>query len=208
MSGYWTLYSYERPERAAQRLGVFLRGVDAGLRAPFGISAIQPPKLKKWQAKIIDEEITAFFAEQRAAEERRVRLDFSQLARIRADADVTQEQLIVEEEESPIMPVCEPSPVGPPAFTEDTLPVDPVMTEGAGDINGLDAAELRLLRTLLDGGDLAWVRTEGRMLSVLVDGINEKLYDDFADTVIEGDPPAVVPDYQDELIERYLHGCE
>ena len=49
---------------------------------------------------------------------------------------------------------------------------------------------------------------EGRMLSVLVDGINEKLYDDFADTVIEGDPPAVVPDYQDELIERYLHGCE
>ena len=208
VSGYWTLHSYERPERAAQRLGVFLRGVDAGLRAPFGISAIQPPKLKKWQAKIIDEEITAFLAEQRAAEARRVRLDFSQLARIRADADVTQERLIVEEEESPIMPVCEPSPVGPPAFTENTLPVDPVMTEGAGDINGLDAAELRLLRTLLDGGDLAWVRTEGRMLSVLVDGINEKLYDDFADTVIEGDPPAVVPDYQDELMERYLHDSE
>ena len=106
------------------------------------------------------------------------------------------------------MPVCEPSPVGPPAFTENMLPVDPVMTEGAGDINGLDAAELRLLRTLLADGDLAWVRTEGRMLSVLVDGINEKLYDDFADTVIEGDPPTVVPDYQDELIERYLHGCE
>ena len=46
------------------------------------------------------------------------------------------------------------------------------------------------------------------MLSVLVDGINEKLYDDFADTVIEGDPPAIVSDYQNELIERYLHGCE
>ena len=46
------------------------------------------------------------------------------------------------------------------------------------------------------------------MLSVLVDGINEKLYDDFADTVIEGDPPAVVPDYQDELMERYLHDSE
>ena len=209
VSGYWTLHSYERPERAAQRLGVFLRGVDAGLRAHFGITAIQPPKLKKWQAKIIDEEITTFLAEQRAAETRRVQLDFSQLARIRADADVTQERLIVEEdEEPPMMPVCETSPVVPPAFTENTLPVDPVMTEGAGDINGLDAAELRLLRTLLDGGDLAWVRTERRMLSVLVDGINEKLYDDFADTVIEGDPPAVVPDYQDELIERYLHGCE
>lgn len=208
VSGYWTLHSYERPERAAQRLGVFLRGVDAGLRAHFGITEIRPPKLKKWQAKIIDEEITTFLAEQRAAETRRVRLDFSQLARIRTDADVTQERLIVEEEEPPMMPSFEPSPVVPTPSSEDTLPAAPVMTEGAGDINGLDASELRLLRTLLGDGDLAWVRTEGRMLSVLVDGINEKLYDDFADTVIEGDPPAVVPDYQDELIERYLHGCE
>ena len=107
-----------------------------------------------------------------------------------------------------MMPIFELSPVVPPSSSEDTLPVDPVMTEGAGGINNLDVSELRLLRTLLGDGDLAWVRTEGRMLSVLVDGINEKLYDDFADTVIEGDPPAVVPDYQDELIERYLHGCE
>ena len=209
VSGYWTLHSYERPERAAQRLGVFLRGVDAGLRAHFGITAIQPPKLKKWQAKIIDEEITAFLVEQRAAEARHVRLDFSQLARIRADADVTQERLIVEEdEEPPMMPIFELSPVVLPSSSEDTLSADSVTTEGAGDINGLDAAELRLLRTLLGDGDLAWVRTEGRMLSVLVDGINEKLYDDFADTVIEGDPPAVVPDYQDELMERYLHDSE
>ena len=207
VSGYWTLHSYERPERAAQRLGVFLRGVDAGLRAHFGITEIQPPKLKKWQAKIIDEEITTFLAEQRAAETRRVQLDFSQLARIRADADVTQERLIVEEE-SPMMPACELPPVVPPPSSEDTLPAAPMMTEGAGDINGLDASERRLLRTLLGDGDFAWVRTEGRMLSVLVDGINEKLYDDFADTVIEGDPPAVVSDYQDDLVERYLHGCE
>ena len=208
VSGYWTLHSYERPERAAQRLGVFLRGVDAGLRAHFGITEIQPPKLKKWQTKIIDEEITAFLAEQRAAEARHVRLDFSQLARIRADADVTQERLIVEEEESPMMPSFEPSSVVLPSSSEDTLPAAPVTTEGAGVINNLDVSELRLLRTLLGDGDLAWVRTEGRMLSVLVDGINEKLYDDFADTVIEGDPPAVVSDYQNDLVERYLHGCE
>ena len=208
VSGYWTLHSYERPERAAQRLGVFLRSVDAGLRAHFRITEIQPPKLKKWQAKIIDEEIIAFLAEQRAAEARRVRLDFSQLARIRKDADVTQERLIVEEEEPPMMPVFETLPIVPPASAEDMQPVDPAIAEGAEDINGLDAAELRLLRTLLGGGDLAWVRAEGLLLSVLVDGVNEKLYDDFADTVIEGEPPAVVSDYRDELIGRYLHGSE
>ena len=208
VSGYWTLHSYERPARAAQRLGVFLRGVDAGLRAHFGITAIQPPKLKKWQAKIIDEEITDFLAEQRAAEARRVRLDFSQLARIRADADVTQERLIVEEEEPPMMSVCETSPVVPPSSSEDTLPVNHASVEEKDVSEVLDAVELRLLRALLGDGDFSWVRTEGLMLSVLVDGINEKLYDDFADTVIEGDPPAIVSDYQNELIERYLHGCE
>ena len=78
----------------------------------------------------------------------------------------------------------------------------------ADEAAGLSAPELRLLRALLTGGDLAWVRAEGHMLAVLVDALNEKLYEAFADTVIEGDPPAVVPDYLDELTERYLNGCE
>ena len=72
----------------------------------------------------------------------------------------------------------------------------------------LDAPELHLLRDLLTGAPLSWVRAEGHIVSVLVDGINEKLYDDFADAVIEGDPPAVIEDYREELIERYLHAAE
>ena len=114
----------------------------------------------------------------------------------------------MEEEEPPMMSVCEPSPVVPPSSSEDTLPVNHASVEEKAVSEVLDAAELQLLRALLGDGDLSWVRTEGLMLSVLVDGINEKLYDDFADTVIEGDPPAIVSDYQNELIERYLHGCE
>ena len=219
VGGYWTLHSYERPERAAQRLGVFLRGVDAALRAHFGITAIQPPKLKKWQAKIIDEEITAFLAEQRAIEARRVHLDFSQLARIRADADVTQERLIVEEEEVSPMAV----PQAEQFASEDALPVTPAPVPrmepsvaddvsvtpltAANDV-GLSAAERRLLCDLLDGSALSWVRAEGLLLSVLVDGVNEKLYDDFEDTVIVGDPPVIVADYRDDLTARYLNGSE
>jgi len=212
VSGYWTLHSYERADGAAQRLGALLRGLDAALRAHYGIAEIQPPKLKKWQTKIIREEIDAFVAEQRAAEARRVHLDFSQLARIRADADVTQERLIVEEELP--MPLLSPSQgkaaalaeILPPAAEE--VAAQPEMLSAAEGAAELSAPEQRLLRTLLTNGDLAWVRAEGLMLSVLVDGLNEKLYEDFADTVIEGDPPAVVPDYLDELTERYLHGSE
>ena len=211
--GYWTLHSYERADGAAQRLGALLRGLDAALRAHYGIAEIQPPKLKQWQAKIIREEIDAFVAEQRAAEARRVHLDFSQLARIRADADVTQERLVVEEEELS-MPLLSPSQgkaatlpeIFPPAAEE--VAAQPEMLSAAEGAAELTASELRLLRALLTDGDLAWVRAEGLMLSVLVDGLNEKLYEDFADTVIEGDPPTVVPDYLDELTARYLHGSE
>ena len=221
VGGYWTLHSYERADRAAQRIGTLLRGVDAALRAHFGITAIQPPKLKKWQAKIIDEEITAFLVEQRAIEARRVHLDFSQLARIRADANVTQERLIVEEEEVSVLPMAVPQ--AEQSASEDELPVtptpvpqmEPSVADGvsvtpltAADDVGLSAAERRLLCDLLDGSALSWVRTEGLLLSVLVDGVNEKLYDDFEDTVIVGDPPVIVADYRDDLTERYLNGSE
>ena len=196
--GYWTLHSYERADGAAQRLGALLRGLDAALRTHYGVAEIKTPVLKKWQVKIIREEIDAFVAEQRAAEARRVHLDFSQLARIRADADVTQERLVVEEEEPPVSSFPAPG-------EEEAAPADLPAAEGAAE---LTAPELHLLRALLTNGDLAWVRAEGLMLSVLVDGLNEKLYEDFADTVIEGDPPSVVPDYLDELTARYLHGSE
>ena len=196
--GYWTLHSYVRADGAAQRLGALLRGLDAALRTHYGVAEIKTPVLKKWQVKIIREEIDAFVAEQRAAEARRVHLDFSQLARIRADADVTQERLVVEEEEPPVSSFPAPG-------EEEAAPADLPAAEGAAE---LTAPELHLLRALLTNGDLAWVRAEGLMLSVLVDGLNEKLYEDFADTVIEGDPPSVVPDYLDELTARYLHGSE
>ena len=38
------------------------------------------------------------------------------------------------------------------------------------------------------------------MLSVLVDGINEKLYDSFMDSVLD-DSPALIEDYIDDLKE-------
>ena len=47
---------------------------------------------------------------------------------------------------------------------------------------------------------MGWVQAEGQLLSVLVDGINEKLYDIFLDTVLL-DTPEVIEDYMDELKE-------
>ena len=52
---------------------------------------------------------------------------------------------------------------------------------------------------LLYGGDTSWVQWEGKMVSVLLDSINEILYETFQDAVIEDGQ--VVEDYIDELKE-------
>ena len=75
---------------------------------------------------------------------------------------VTQQKLIVEEEEEidEVELITEPTPTPQPAE---------------------EAAEIRLLRCLLYGHPLDWIRSEGLLLSVLVDSANERFYDEFAD---------------------------
>ena len=83
-----------------------------------------------------------------------------------------------------------------PAPAAASVPQEPPVQEGSP----LDGAEYRLLQCLLYGGDIGWVQAEGRMLSVLADSINEKLYDTFQDSVLD-DTPQLVEDYIDDLKE-------
>ncbi len=66
----------------------------------------------------------------------------------------------------------------------------------------LSEPELRLLRCLLSDMDWDWVSKEGFLLSVLVDGINEKLFDRFDDNVqILDTRPEIIEDYTEDLKE-------
>lgn len=71
----------------------------------------------------------------------------------------------------------------------------------------LDETERVLLAALLQGqpyGEL--LRRSGKMLSVITDSINEKLFDEFYDTVLEfeGENPVIVEDYREDLARRIL----
>ena len=116
-------------------------------------------------------------AEKKAAEAKKITIDFSQLSRIRRDVAITRDKLTVEEdwEEELPEPVPEAAPQAQPA---------PAAPPDAGDCP-LVPAEYRLMQNLLYGTDYGWVQSEGYLLSVLVDGINEKLYDTFQDSVLE-----------------------
>ncbi len=92
--------------------------------------------------------------------------------------------------------VPEPTPMPVPA----PEPTSELVTEPAPAL--LSAQEAEFVRLLIEGG--AWkeyLREQHLFASVIVDSVNEKLYDEIGDTVLEmdGDVPQIVEDYIEEL---------
>lgn len=185
--GYWRVYQYNCPERHSEKLAKLVKTVDSIMREQYAYRYPVKRELDtKWIIKIIEEETAKLLAEKREAEAKKITIDFSQLQRIRQDAAFIQDRLMVEEE---TMEEPEPAP----------NPEEP--TQEASE-TPLSPQEYRLLQCLLYRKDYSWVRSEGLMLSVLVDSINEKLLDEFADSILTSDSrPEVIEDYIEDLKE-------
>lgn len=194
-NGFWSVQKHACPPRPNPELDALMKTIDSVMREEYGFRHPVKRGLEtKWILKVIREEVLALLAEKKAAEAKKITIDFSQLSRIRRDAAITRDKLTVEEdwEEELPEPVPEAAPQAQPA---------PAAPPDAGDCP-LDPAEYRLMQSLLYGTDYGWVQSEGYLLSVLVDGINEKLYDTFQDSVLElEDRPRVIDDYIDDLKE-------
>lgn len=181
-NGFWTVTRHPFSPGSNRKLEDILKTADAVFREEYAYK--HPVKCAtdtKWLIKLIREEVQALLAEKKAAEARKLTIDYSQLSKIRREAAITQEKLTVEEEEE--APAQEVIPEAPP-------PQDCPLSE----------PEYRLLHSLLYGEGIDWVHSQGYMLSVLVDGINEKLYDTFLDSVLD-DTPALMEDYIEDLKE-------
>lgn len=194
----------EVTEQGMRKLDQIIKTIDGMMREAYEYG--HPLKIEintKWLIKAISEEIAMLqhnkqakaFAEQRA----NFKIDLSKLNEIRTDAALTQEKLTAPEEEG----IASPGSV--PTAAAHTAPIAPqaglgTVEEDESDDTALLPTEVRLLHCLLYGGNLDWIQTEGHMLSVLVDSINEKLYERFADSVVD-DSPALIPDYIEELKE-------
>lgn len=196
--GLWSAARRTCTPLPSPKLTNLLKALDGVMRQEFGFGhPIQFKPEPKWTMRILQEETLGVLAEIKAREKTKISIDYSQLAQIRRDAAVTQEKLTVDEEEdwifspspvpaSPLPPADTPSPV-----CEPECPLSP--------------EEYRILKCLLYGGDLSWATAEGFLLSVLADSINEKLYDQFQDSVLQmDDVPVLVEDYINDLKEMVL----
>lgn len=187
-NGYWTETSCFIDSHKRRKLENLMKTIDASLRVALNDGKpIKSPSQLKWVTKVIEEEVAALLETQKQQEAaaKRVQIDYSALAQIRREAAITQEKLATEEE----LEEEAPPAVQPPSPQPETLPGD----------CPLDKTQYRLMQNLLYGGDTSWVQREGKMVSVLLDSINEILYDVFQDAVIEDQQ--VVEDYIDELKE-------
>lgn len=187
-NGYWTETSCFIDGHKRRKLENLMKTIDASLRVALNDGKpIKSPSQLKWVTKVIEEEVAALLETQKQQEEaaKRVQIDYSALAQIRREAAITQEKLATEEEiEEEAPPAVQPPPPQPEALPGDCP---------------LDKTQYRLMQNLLYGGDTSWVQREGKMVSVLLDSINEILYETFQDAVIEDEQ--VVEDYIDELKE-------
>lgn len=187
-NGYWTETSCFIDSHKRRKLENLMKTIDASLRVALNDGKpIKSPSQLKWVTKVIEEEVAALLENQKQQEAaaKRVQIDYSALAQIRREAAITQDKLATEEEmEEEAPPAVQPPPPQPEALPGDCP---------------LDKTQYRLMQNLLYGGDTSWVQREGKMVSVLLDSINEILYDTFQDAVIEDQQ--VVEDYIDELKE-------
>ena len=188
-NGLWSVRKYSCSDRTNAKLEDIIKTIDAVMRECYSYrNQIKRELDKKWLIKMIEEETRFLLEEKESAQAKKIVIDYSQLATIRRDAAVTQDKLIVEddmEEENPVI----------------SKPQSPKPKSEANDIP-LSKEEFRLLQSLLYGGDYSWVQAEGHMLSVLVDSINDKLYDVFMDSVLVlEDQPELIEDYIDDLKE-------
>jgi len=174
-AGRWFCTRLSCGRNTGREIGMLLKCVDLVLRERAGFEPLKDPKLPKYLRAMVEKEADAFLEEKRETERRRVRIDLGKLQGIRRASDLTRERLLVEEEVEA---------EAPPPIQNDTA---------------LEDEEYRFLQRFLYTG--AVEVPQGSMLSVLIDSINEKLYDEFCDTVIlcDGDTPELVEDYIEDL---------
>lgn len=199
----------------SRELGDVLHAVDQRLRQALDYSnPLKPRKgLPSYVGKIIDRQIQEMLDRKAEEERRRITIDLSQLAGIRAAAAMTQEALLTDEERDdvaetapareplPVVEMAAEAPAPTPAATPERVGSSRQGAGSDGD-SPLDPAEREVLAALLAGAPVPQ-NPGGQMLSLVIDAINEKLFDLVGDAVIEfdDDEPILVEDYVEDVRE-------
>ena len=186
--GRWKCKKYLGEIKKSKELGNLVRETDRIMRDKYTFSRPLTQRVdNKTVIGIIETAVDCLIAENNKKKLKEVTIDISSLNSIRSDAEITRDKLMTDEDRD------EQETAAPAASPQ-------LSDENNSEILG--GTERMFLRILLDGGDVKNFALQNKiMLSVISEGINEKLFDMFGDTVIEfeDDIPHIVEDYKEEL---------
>ncbi len=194
-NGRWSKNSYHDGGGASDKLEHVVLAIDQRLCEVLGQAGpAGQTGAAKYVVSIIDAEVKAYLAWKEARAPVRVEIDLSKLAGIRVAAAATREALLVDEERENIE-IAEATP----EEREAPAPEEPAAEEpAAASPFGLAPEERSLLNDLLGGK----APDDAANVDLLVDSINEKLFDLLGDTALEFDEtgaPALVDDYAEDV---------
>lgn len=193
--GTWAVERY-CSEPDGGRIGAFLRTFDSLLREALHVRySLKPAELPEGDAERMRRAIMDYLAEQAKQNAPVIELDFAKLAEIRAAADHTTEMLTLPGDEPQEALVA-----GADRESADEKS-DAEADETAMPDLPLSTPAMALLLCLLTGESYLPLIEQGHMIGVLTDEINENLYDDFGDTVVEydGEKAVLIEDYIEEV---------
>ena len=225
--GQWSEMRYDELFFDKYRISAIMHEADRQLRRYLKTGHYLREKAgEEWIAPYVEAVIEADREAAAEAAKPRITIDLSGLDKIRRDAQITRDSLLTEEEmreqetvetkpetpviEAPaIIPDREETAVQPEASEPFNLSVEndkKSVHEEPGtvtiEIPSLDEVHAQILLMLMRGESPAGlIRKEFLMPSVVTDTINEALFDEIGDNVLEcdGDEIALVEDYREEV---------
>lgn len=217
VNGMWKTEAYDELLFNRRRLANILRETDLRLRRYLKTGRYLKEKPEDaWADPFIYKVIEADEKVLIEASRPKITIDLSGLEKIRMEANATRDSLLTDEdlyEEKKYQEAISSEkhvPYGPEIREKADIPAKSTISDKTEiliekdlpDIP-LDSLQLRILRTLLEGGSAkGLIHDEHLMPSLVADRINEALFDEIGDIVLicENDELALVDDYREELV--------
>lgn len=200
-TAYWQIHFDKPVKKQKTNLNTFLHELDRIAREKLKLGRpIKPRFIDQAVLKAIENGIAVYQKEQEKAKINQIKIDFSNLEQIRTNASVTRDSLLTDEEKK----------LEQEEIQKETKPETKPTEVKTNNEYGLDPDEMFLLIALLKNEPWQdYVKKKHLMVSILADSINDKLFDEFCDSVIEfddQDQPQIIEDYEEDLKDMFLKG--
>ncbi|OYS21377.1 hypothetical protein CBF66_09950 [Lactobacillus taiwanensis] len=192
----WYCESYWGLAGQKSIVGNLLHEVDREVRQSFHLRRnLKPRKIEKHYLQAIKDGIKEYQIEEQKLNHPELEINLSQLSMIREDAADTRDSLLTEEELK--------------AEQEEKTQVEENSVDNVKKDYGLSKEEVTTVIMLLNGEDpKKYLKENHLMAAIVIDNINEKMFDEIGDNVVEfiDDAPILIEDYREELEDMFLKG--